>query len=271
MNANFLICRRQGDESQTKKEIETPHGVSYLVLFALLLFVGNLFAADVVTDFSGANKLYAEGKFSDAATAYEKILLADAQSPALFFNVGNAEFKAGHLGKAIAAFQKAAQLKPRDSEIRANLAFARNQVQGASLRESRWQNSWRFFSLNEITQLTAGFFWLTFLLFIARQIKPTLIPKLKNVTWLLLTLTIFSAALLSLQAVNHFFNANAIVTADNVIVRSGPFDDAQSAFTVRDGAELSVLDRRDSWIQVVNRSGKTGWLSVKQAEVLPGA
>jgi len=62
-----------------------------------------------------------------------------------------------------------------------------------------------------------------------------------------------------------------VVIADNVTARSGPFDDAQSAFTVRDGAELSVLDRHDDWVQVADGAGKTGWVSKKQVEVLPGA
>ena len=88
----------------------------------LLVCTGNLFASDVATEFSAANKLYAEGKFAEAATAYETILQAGAQSPALLFNAGNAEFKAGHLGKAVAAYRRAELLAPRDAELRANLA-----------------------------------------------------------------------------------------------------------------------------------------------------
>src|SRR5450631_2005333 len=79
------------------------------LVLTLLAFAGNIFAVDVVTDFSAANKLYAEGKFSDAAASYEKILQTGAISPALLFNYGNAEFKYGHLGLAIAAYQRAAQ------------------------------------------------------------------------------------------------------------------------------------------------------------------
>ena len=104
------------------------------ILFALV-FIGNIFAADVTADFSSANKFYAEGKFADAANTYEKILASGATSPSLLFNYGNAEFKSGNLGMAIAAFRRAELLTPRDSEIRANLAFARNQVQGATVRE----------------------------------------------------------------------------------------------------------------------------------------
>ncbi len=153
-----------------------------LALLAGLLFAGNLFAADVAADFSAANELYAEGKFSDAADAYGKILQTGAQSPALLFNAGNAEFKAGHLGQAIAAYRRAAQLSPRDDEIRANLAFVRNQVQGATLRESRWQSWFGALTLNEGALLTAVLFWVTLALLVARQLRPALVPKLRTAT-----------------------------------------------------------------------------------------
>jgi tetratricopeptide (TPR) repeat protein len=242
-----------------------------LVLLASLFFAGNIFSADVAMDFSTANKLYAEGKFSDAAAAYETILKTGGQSPALLFNYGNAEFKAGHLGRAIAAYRQAAQLSPRDSEIRANLAFVRNQVQGGTARGTRWQNWTGILTLNEGAMLTAVLFWLTFALLITRQLRPMLVPKLSTATRIFIALTIFSGMVLGLQAAGHFCSSTAVVVANNVTARSGPFDDAQSVFTVRDGAELSVLDRRDGWVQVADGAGKSGWLPAKQVEILPGA
>ena len=77
--------------------------------------------------------------------------------------------------------------------------------------------------------------------------------------------------MLGLQAANHFSSQTAVVISAAGNARSGPFDEAQSAFTVHDGAELSVLDRHDDWVQVADGSGKIGWLPVKQVEVLPGA
>ena len=244
---------------------------TWLTILLAVVCAGKILAADVASDFAAANKLYAEGKFSDAAAAYEKIISTGAQSPALLFNTGSAEFKSGHLGKAIAAYRQAELLAPRDAELRANLSFVRNQVQGATVRESRWQNWVGVLTLNEGAVLTAILFWLTAALFVARQIQPALVPKLKLATRILVTLTVFSGTVLGLQAASHFSTATAVVIADNVTVRSGPFDDAQSAFTVRDGAELSVLDRRDGWVQVASGAGKTGWLPAKQVEILPGA
>jgi tetratricopeptide (TPR) repeat protein len=247
-----------------------PRGLAGFILFLALFFATHLFAADPTADFSTANKLYAEGKFSDAAAAYEKMLSGGVSSPALLFNAGNAEFKAGHLGRAIATYRRAALRSPRDAELRANLAFVRNQVQGATHRENRWLNWTGAFTLNEGTVLTAVLFWLTLALFIARQLRPALIPKLKNATWILAALTIFSLSVLGLRAANHFTQATAVVTAAETTARSGPFDEAQSAFTVHDGAELVVLDRHGDWVQVAGRAGKTGWLPVKQVEFLPG-
>src|SRR5271154_3588116 len=236
-----------------------------------LVFAGKILAADVTADFSAANKLYAEGKFFDSANAYEKILASGATSPNLLFNYGNAEFKSGNLGKAIAAFRRAGLLAPRDSEIRANLAFVRNQVQGATVHESFWQNWFGNLSLNEWTVFTAIAFWLTFLLLAAKQLRPALAAKLKGATWIFAALTIFSGTILGVQAANHFLRQTAVVISAQATARSGPFDDAQSVFTTRDGAELFVLDRRDDWVQVADGSGKSGWLPAKQVEVLPGA
>jgi tetratricopeptide (TPR) repeat protein len=277
---NPFFCGSRRQEAQTNidhvpsvvRSRVRPRYLGSCGIFVLLvlLFVGKLFAADVNADFSAANKLYALGKFPDAANAYEKILQTGARSPALLFNYANAEFKSGHLGKAIAAYRRAAQLSPRDDEIRANLAFARGQVQGASIHESRWQSWADVLTLNEGALLTAALFWLTLALLVARQIRPALVPRLKSATRIFAVLTILSASVLGLQAAEHFSQATAVVIDTEATARSGPFDDAQKAFVAHDGAELSVLARHGDWVQVTDGAGGIGWLSTKQVEVLPG-
>jgi tetratricopeptide (TPR) repeat protein len=247
------------------------HGWRLGVLVGGLMVAGNLFAGDAAADFSSANRLYAEGKYAEAAQAYTALLQSGVQSPALWFNAANAEFKSGHLGQAIAAYRRASLLAPRDAEIRANLAFVRNQVAGSTRRESLWQNWVGTLSLNEGTVLTAAGLWLTFALLAARQWRPALAARLRNATRILAGLTVFSGTVLGLQATLHFSRSTAVIIADHVTARSGPFDEAQSAFTPRDGAELSILDRRDGWVQVMDGSGKTGWLPVSQVTILPDA
>lgn len=242
-------------------------------LFPILLILvcaGRLLAADVADDFAAANKLYAEGKFAMAAAGYEKILQTGVESPALLFNAANAEYKAGNLGQAIANYCRAEQLSPHDAEIRANLAFVRNQVQGGTVRESRWRVWLGQLSLNEWTTLAVVAFWLLFAALAFRQIRPALASRLKGATWVLAVVTIFFGAGLGLQAVNHS-RQTAIVLSDGAAARSGPWDEAQSTFTLHDGAELNVVDHHENWVQVADASGKTGWLSAKQVALLPGA
>jgi tetratricopeptide (TPR) repeat protein len=258
-----------------------PSSRKYCRTLALFLMVCTLMAgvsraaADVSAEFSAANKLYAEGKFKEAAGAWEQTIqetrTTGSASAALYFNYGNAEFKLGRLGRAIAAYRHAALLTPRDSDVLGNLEFARDQVQGATVRPGRWQSWVGALTLNEGTGLTAGAFWLMFLLLAVKQLRPALAPRLHGVTLAAVGATVLFGAVLAVQATGHFSRRTAVVIESNVIARSGPFDEAQNAFAVHDGAELTVLDRHDDWYQVADGAGKTGWLPRRQVELLPGA
>lgn len=235
------------------------------------IFAGSALAAGGPDDFSAANKWYAEGKFAEAAAGYEKILQAGRVSPALYFNYANAEFKSGNPGRAIAAYRRAAELAPRDAEVRANLEFARNQVSGPTRRESRWENGLGTLTLNEWTGVTMVAFWLMFALLAARQLRPALKPALRGLTLGAVVVTLLAGACLAVDTTLHFSRQTAVIVMPDATARSGPFDDAQSAFTVHNGAELGVLDRRNDWLQVTDGSGRIGWLPQRQVEILPGS
>ena len=269
----FLVCRRRRQESLNHCRLQPRHLGCYRVLSLVLslIFAGKVVAADVGAEFNAANKLYAEGKFAAAASAYEHILHSGAVSPALWFNYGNAEYKLGQAGRAIAAYRHAELLAPRDDEVRANLNFVRKQVEGPTLRESWWENWLGAFTLNEWAVLAAGAFWLTFILFAVRQIRPAWRSRLRGLTTGIVIITILSCAGLGAATTIHFSQQTAVVIASEATARSGPFTEAQDAFKVRNGAELAVLNRRENWLQVSDGSGRIGWLPARQVEILPGA
>ena len=52
------------------------------------------------------------------------------------------------------------------------------------------------------------------------------------------------------------------------VLRFGPIDESQTAFTLPDGAEVTVLDSKDDWLQVREGAKRTGWLKRSQLIVL---
>ena len=241
-----------------------------LLSVLVLLAVWPLHArADLSAGFDAANKLYEQGKFTQAASAYEQLLQSGRASAALYFNLGNARFKAGQIGRAIAAYHQAEQLTPRDPDLRANLQFARNQIQGPTLAPSRWQRALARLSLNEWTLLAAGVVWLWLLLLALRQWRPALKPALRN--YVLMTGLAAGLLCACLAAALHQgrYARAAIIITPNAVVRQGPLDESAEAFTVHNGAELRVLDQKDEWLQVSADSRRFGWLRRDQALLTP--
>lgn len=238
---------------------------AHLFLIWLAAFVGMsgaslLAAAGVAGAFDQANKLYEEGKYADAAGAYEKLVQSGSVSPAIYFNLGNALFKAGQIGRAIAAYRQAERLTPRDPDVRANLQFARNQVQGPTWRAGRWQRWLGTLNLNEWTLLAAGAAWFWLLLLAAIQLRPAWKQTLRG--WVIASGVGAAVLAVCLGAALYAGGARqtVIVTAPEVAVREGPLEESKSTFTAHDGAELMVLDQKDDWLQVTDGARRIGWL-----------
>jgi tetratricopeptide (TPR) repeat protein len=236
-----------------------------LAFLLLALYPACSRAALSTAAFELANKLYEEGKFAEAATAYEKLAQSGQASAALCFNLGNAFFKSGQIGRAIAAYRQAEQLAPRDPDLRANLQFARNQTQAPTLSPGRWQRWLGRLTVNEWTLLAAVAVWLWLLLLALLQWRPALKPALRSYV---LALAILAGVLCVCAAAalrETRFTRTAIVITRDAVARYGPLAESPTAFTVHDGAELRVLDQKDDWLQVSAGPRKVGWLRRDQA------
>jgi tetratricopeptide (TPR) repeat protein len=231
-----------------------------IILFACFLVPLSVSADNPAPTFEAANKLYEEGRFAEAATAYQGLLHSSGVSAALYFNLGNAYFKSGQLGQAIAAYRSARTLSPRDPDITAKLQFARNQRQGPSISISTFQRWLGKFSLNEWTALAAVAFWAWLLLRALTELRPALKQALRGTLLILGVSTVGLGVLLVSAWRAERLSQVVVVTAPQASVRHGPLDESQVAFTVNDGAELLLLDRKDDWFQVTTGPNRVGWL-----------
>jgi tetratricopeptide (TPR) repeat protein len=238
-----------------------------LALFLMLTVSG--IAQDLSTSFDSANKLYGQGKFSEATTAYEKMIQSGAVSPAVCFNLGNAYFKSGQLGRALAALRQAENLTPRDPDVRANLQFIRVRVQGPTISPAAWQRWFAALTLNEWAMLTATVLWVWLALAILIQFRPALKQSLRALLWCGGVATIACGGCLGV-AWSSDSTKTAIVITPDAVVHNGPLDEAPSGATVHDGAELTVLDTKNDWLQVRVDNQRVGWIKREQVALASG-
>ena len=234
----------------------------------ILSLVSPLRADEITSVFDQANKLYEQGKYSEAVSAYEQVLNSGHSSAALHFNLGNAYLKAEQVGRAIFHYRLAAQLSPRDPDIRANLRFARSRVSGSAATASGWWDWTRTLSLNELTWLALAAWWLWWSVLAAGQIASQKSRVLRKLAQLTGALTIAFAAWLAWVWSVQIGSRPAVVIAKEAVVRLGPFEESQSAFVLHDGAELSIQDRKLDWVQIQDGAGRRGWLRPEQLALL---
>ena len=237
------------------------------ILILMLLFQTSLArAGEAANGFDQANRLYEQGKYREAAAAYKALLQQGRVSAALLFNLGNSLFKSGQVGRAIISYRLGEQLSPRDPDIEANLQFARDSVAGGvNPRKKVLERFLRLLTPNELTVLVTVAGWILFSLLTAGELWPALKESLRLGT----KVSAACAALLGLWLTASLYvqlrGVPAVVVAKEAVVRYGPFEESQSSFTVKDGAELAILDQKDNWCQVRDSSGRIGWLRSKQA------
>lgn len=242
-----------------------------LVCMPVLLVDGTLSlnaapAANISSGFDAANRLYEQGKFTEAVAAYEKLLESGAVSPAIYFNLGNAFYKAGKIGNAIAAYRKAELSAPRDPDVRANLRFVRDQIEGPTSPPGRWERWLGRLTLNEWAVLVSVSFWLWLCFLAAIQFRPAWRPSLRTLTLLSGSATgILGACLAAALLVDSA--KTAVVVTQEAVVRNGPLAQSPTAFVVHDGAELKILDRKNGWYKV-SAANRIGWLKQHQVVVL---
>lgn len=231
----------------------------------LLFFASTALAAeDFSSTFNEANKLFEQGKYPEAVTGYEKIIHAGKVSVPVYFNLGNTFLKSGKVGRAIVAYRKAEALAPRDPDVRANLQFARDQAGGGiSATRDRWKNWITKLTLNEWSGLAGSVASLLFLFLSARQWKREWKNSFRGV---IAAIGLMAALLIgcSIAAFHYTSEQSSVVIVSEAVIRRGPFDESPSAFTLRDGTEVTVLDKKDDWLQIADSSQRTGWLQGRQ-------
>lgn len=238
------------------------------ILLGVLGVLGGSSFASPADLFGRGNAAYEAGDFAAAVTLYDSAATG-MTSAELFYNRGDARFKLGEIGRAIADYNRAYVLKPHDKDIIHNLAFARQFRPDKTLTLENplvrmLNDALRLLDAASARVLAGLFFFLALvslaLLFVRGQ---------RLFGWVALGLGIlfvyFFIAAASWAAITS--PAHAVVVQPELTLRSGPGPEYKEIAVVHDGLEVMLREQRPGYVLIQIPGGDGGW--VESASVEP--
>jgi tetratricopeptide (TPR) repeat protein len=234
------------------------------ILLAVLSLTSNYGArADEWEEgFFKANQAYKVGNFQEAIEGYLRLIRTGHGGGQVYYNLGNAYFRAGQLGRAILEYERAQLLMPRDADLNFNLSHARDQTLDA-IEESRgfietaffWVKS---FNLNEL-------FW-SFALLNLLLWTILIIRLFHRSEWLyyllLLILSSWFVAGLSFGIKYYWIRSDdrAVILQKEVNILAGPEGNDTVLFKLHEGTVVYQERSEDGWSLVRLPDKKRGWV-----------
>lgn len=218
-----------------------------------------------------ANQAYDAGQYTTALEGYRSLVTDGYASSPLYYNIGNAELRAGRLGAAIASFRRSLTLGPRNADARANLEAARKRTQDALAPPgpsvtARSLLFWHYgLSQRELVALSLG----AYLIFWAALLWRRLRAGSELPGWIavasLIVLVLLGGSLLARRILPERV---AVVISASAAAHTGTNVDSAVRFVLHDGAEVRLLERDGDWARVALPDGQQGWISTAELELL---
>ena len=223
------------------------------------------------TAFFRANSLYAQGQYAEAVEAYEAVLQSGLASGNIYFNLGNAYFKAGQAGRAILNYERARRFLPSDPDVAANLQFARSRTGAETCHPLLWQRLLfplaHILATDQLVWLTSVAYTLLFAVFAAYRLWRW--PPLLHAGWgLVALLVVLTPSLLQRLWMSDWQRHAIVLAQEDNPVRFEPAPSGTVHFSVTQGTLVQVLDIREDWWQVARCDGRRGWIEKDALEEL---
>lgn len=239
--------------------------LSLAVLFLVLFTQTVGFASE-------GEAMYEAGNFKAAIDYYEHEIADNQLSADIYYNLGNAYFRNGEIGKAIWGYESALKLDPDHEDALYNLEFVNAQTkdkldvsrQGighwfSGILFSENINFWSYFSL-----FAAVMFALTTYLYIQKKLLSRgLMGIISSICFLLL---LFSVIVAGYRHQQLSVKDRAVVISEQLDVKLSPMADAKITYSLAEGAQVDILEGKSEhqtggWMQV-EVNGNPGWIEV---------
>ncbi|MSR46356.1 MAG: hypothetical protein EXS13_04725 [Planctomycetes bacterium] len=252
--------------------------VRAIALLTLLPACTKAPALDELDRFADANQRLAQATSVEecraAASRYEELLERGGDNGAVLHALGNACFRAGSKGRAIAAWQRARLLHPRDPWLAANLVQARAGLPPQPTALTDELLFWRD-DLSEREQawaLSISVALACVAFAVSRRSQRARIPA-RGLAWLTTFAALICAATFARTVQQTAFTRHAAIVVDPgaapAVVRKGDADSFEPALTepLADGVECLVVGERGDWRQIELPGGLSGWVPAQRLAI----
>ncbi len=246
---------------------------SFIIFMLITRF---LFADHNQYLFDQGNTLYAQDEYQQAIEKYEEIRTNGYESWELYFNLGNAYYKNGQLGKAILNYERAYLLESDNEDIKFNLEMANLMVIDKINKPpefflfkifSEFKNS---MGLNTLALIVIAAYLILISLVIFRIfINNTNTQRITLIISIPVALmfVIFSTILvLRIQDLNNY--KYGVIVANRVDVVSSPEGKGTEIFSLHEGVKVQAEKQADEWLQIRLSDGKVGWVKKSAIEII---
>ena len=241
----------------------------FIGIFCTLYFVAlSLYAQSA---FDQANTAYAEGRYDEAATLYQS-LLDEQPNAQVYYNLGNARFKQGELAQAILNYERALRLQPNYPEAKYNLAFAQSRITDNIPEQDFFVSTWVRAVRNSLKEST----WLVLSICLFSLALVALLHFLLgrtvwvrktafHVAWIALLLSLIAGLNTTSLHRRDTLRNEAIITQGVVNGKSAPDRSGTDLFTVHEGTKVTIRETLGEWCNI--RVGNNeGWIRLQSLE-----
>ncbi|MBI4974644.1 MAG: hypothetical protein HZA30_00125 [Candidatus Omnitrophica bacterium] len=250
----------------------------YILLFIIvLLFVPQAALSDEAKDalalFYKANALYEKGDYAKAVEGYIAILDMGLGSGNVHYNMGNGFLKLGKIGHTILCYERAKIFMPGDSDLKANLNYAKSLVEGSDLQpSSRFilirmvERLFSDYSLNTIAIIGAILYALVILVSAVNIINPIFIKRSRLLLLITLAAFLLDSSAFAIRYYDEEILRYGIVIQEEVDAKYEPIDKSTTYYRLHEGNKAIVLQTRNGWRQIKRLDNKIAWIKKEALE-----
>jgi tetratricopeptide (TPR) repeat protein len=217
--------------------------------------------------FYTGNHYYKSQDYLKAVDQYVKILDTGIENGPLYYNIGNGFLKLGKVGYAILCYEKARRYMPHDSDLKANLAYARSLIDeapedaaGANPAVQALRKLYSDVSINAIALIALGTYLALLLLIAICIINPIVGRWLSSLAVLMGLIFALDAAAFGVRFYQEVVVKHGVVVKKSVEAKYEPIDKSTTFYEIREGSLVRVLKTKEGWRRIRRNDGKAGWV-----------